>query len=193
MTCTRFSLNSRSRSASPRTVTGDLPLVTAGGLPFLRPHLYVHPLVEFLNTPLGLLLHGLGRWPRTRKDSAGAFVKVATAEENTVHSLFGSHHRRCCLWTPDAHRKCLDRAPVGTSRVGAATANMTTSEVTWSGPKEIGRDPLDPWRSWTIDWSFTQENWMRSQLDQRSGRVRPMPLKFRLHSGELGLSNIGYN
>jgi len=32
--------------------TGALPLVPAGGLPFLIPLLYVHPLVQFLNTPL---------------------------------------------------------------------------------------------------------------------------------------------
>src|SRR6218665_2634285 len=53
MTCTRFSLNSRNRSASgalPQNPIGALPLDPAGGLPFLRSLLYVHPLVQFLNT-----------------------------------------------------------------------------------------------------------------------------------------------
>ena len=60
ITCTRFSLNSRNRSASgalPKPPTGALPLDTAGGLPFLRHFLYVHPLVKFLNRPTPLEIY----------------------------------------------------------------------------------------------------------------------------------------
>jgi len=55
VTCTRFSLNSRNRSASgapqERLVRSLDP---AGGLPFPTPLSYVHPLVQFINTPLAV-------------------------------------------------------------------------------------------------------------------------------------------
>src|SRR6218665_3862640 len=60
MTCTRFSLNSRNRSASgakTQNPIGALTLNQAEGLSFLRPLLYVHPLVEFLNTPLYIYIY----------------------------------------------------------------------------------------------------------------------------------------
>src|SRR6218665_1668434 len=64
MTCTGFSLNSRNRSvseASPQNPHSCSASTPAGGLPFLRPILYVHPLVQFLNAPLPPTIEPLSR------------------------------------------------------------------------------------------------------------------------------------
>src|SRR6218665_2948234 len=55
MTCTRFSLNSINRSvygASPHNSHRSSASGPSWSTSYLRPLLYVHPLVEFLNTPL---------------------------------------------------------------------------------------------------------------------------------------------